>query len=92
MVQEFIDREILFPRSHEPKSMHQYDPRVRETLIERVRLGMVVGVSEPDEGDLIDYYSGNLELYKSEPEISFDQFRFPEQAGRYAKHTCAPGK
>lgn len=74
---EFTDREILF-REALSQGMHHYDPRVRETLVERIRLGMVVGLAEPDEGELIDYYSSNLDLYKSEPEVSFDQFLFAE--------------
>lgn len=78
VIREFADREILF-REAIAQGMHQYDPRVRETLVERMRLGMVVGIAEPDEGELIDYYSSNLDLYKSEPEVSFDQFLFTEK-------------
>jgi len=75
VIQEFTDREILFREAIE-QSMHQYDPRVREALVQRMRLGMVGGIADPDEGELIDFYSSNLDLYKSEPEISFDQFLF----------------
>lgn len=77
IIDEYADREILFLEALR-QGMHQYDPRVREALIERVRQGMISNISEPDEGELIDFYSSNLDLYKTEPEISFDQFLLAE--------------
>ncbi|TLU61876.1 hypothetical protein FE810_13750 [Thalassotalea litorea] len=76
-IQAFIDREILFLEALE-QGVHRYDPRVRDVLVERMRLDMVSNINLPDEGELLDYYSSNLDIYKTESEISFDQFHFPE--------------
>ncbi len=78
LVQEWIDDELVF-RYALREGLHLSDAKMREHLIEKVRL-LWAGNAEPaDDRTLLDYYMNNLDRYQAEPRISFVQSFF-EQA------------
>lgn len=72
LVQEWLDDELVF-RHALREGMHLSDAKMREHLIEKVRL-LWAGSAEPaDDQKLLDYYLNNMERYYAEPRVSFVQ-------------------
>ena len=74
---EYVAEEILF-REALADGMHLRDSGVRARLVELMRLRITGLLPDPDEEQLVNHYAENLELYKSEPSISFEQVYFKE--------------
>lgn len=72
LVQEWIDDELVF-RHALREGLHLSDAKMREHLIEKVRLLWAGSAAPADDKALLDYYMANLDRYQAEPRISFVQ-------------------
>jgi len=75
LVEEWISDELVF-RHALLEQMHISDAKLREHLIEKVRL-LWAGSAEPaDDRALLAFYMENLGRYRAEPRVSFEQVFF----------------
>jgi peptidyl-prolyl cis-trans isomerase C len=91
---EYVAEEILF-REAIADGLHLRDGGVRARLVEQMRVGIASLLPEPDEEQLINHYAEHLELYKSEPSVSFEQVYFstlPANAEAIAEKLRAGGE
>lgn len=78
LVDDWLRDEIIF-RTALIRDMHLNDGKMREHLIEKIRLLWAGTVSAPSENELLDYYADHLERYYSEPRISFDHVFYSDE-------------
>lgn len=78
LVEDWLRDEIIF-RTALIQDMHLNDGKMREHLIEKIRLLWAGTVSGPSENDLLDYYADNMERYYSEPRMSFEHVYYSEE-------------
>lgn len=71
----YVAEEMLF-REAIADGMHFRDGGVRERLVEQMRLRITGLLPDPDDEQLVNHYAEHLELYKTEPSISFEQVYF----------------
>lgn len=72
---DFVADQLLF-REAVARGMHLTDKQTKRRLIDKLRLLVVGPSAEPTEEVLIDHYSSNLALYRSEPQHSVEQVFF----------------
>lgn len=68
----FITGELLF-REAIDRNMHLTDGETRARLTDKVRYLIAGAPVEPTEEQLVDHYSNNIALYRSEPKTTFSQ-------------------
>ena len=78
LVEDRITDEVLF-REAIARGMHLTDKETRQKLTDKMRFMIAGAPPEPTEEQLIDFYSENLDLYRSEPKISFDHVFYQAQ-------------
>lgn len=78
LVDDYITDEVLF-REAVARGMHMTDKEARQRLTDKMRFLVVGSPGEPTEEQLIDFYSENLDLYQSEPKLTFDHVFFQAQ-------------
>ena len=78
LVDDYVANEILF-REAVARGMHFTDKEAKERLTDKMRFLIVGSPGDPSEEQLIDFYSANLDLYRSEPKVSFDHVFFQAQ-------------
>lgn len=78
LVEDYVADEVLF-REAIARGMHLTDKETRQKLTDKMRFLIAGAPAEPTEEQLIDFYSDNLDLYRSEPKISFDHVFFQAQ-------------
>jgi hypothetical protein len=71
LVEDYIVSEVLF-REAIARGMHLTDKETRQKLTDKMRFLIAGAPAEPTEEQLIDFYAENLDLYRSEPKVSFD--------------------
>lgn len=77
LIDDYYRRELLF-REAVRAGLHLQDGELRESLI-RLMQQQVSGVlPEPDDTDLVSYYTGHMERYYAEATISFEQVFFAQ--------------
>lgn len=75
LVEEWISDELVFRHALQ-EQLHLSDAKMREHLIEKVRL-LWAGTAEPaDDKTLLAFYMENLARYRAEPRVSFEQVFF----------------
>lgn len=87
LVEDYVANEVLF-REAVARGMHLTDKETKERLTDKMRFLIVGTPGDPSEEQLIDFYAENLELYRSEPKLSFDHVFFqaaPDGAPRLLK-------
>lgn len=72
---DYVADEILF-REAIAGGLHLGDGGVRRRLIELMRLRITGLLPDPDDEQLVNHYAEHLELYATEPSISFEQVYF----------------
>lgn len=72
---EYIAEELLF-RAALAEGRHLSDGTVRARLVGQMRLEVAGLLQDPDEEQLVNYYSEHLDRYRSEPTVSFEQAYF----------------
>lgn len=77
MLDAWIADEMLF-RLALQQGMHLSDGKMREHLVEKMRLLWAGVAAEPDEAQLVEFYVENMDRYWSEPRISFEHIFFRE--------------
>jgi peptidyl-prolyl cis-trans isomerase C len=75
LVDDYVTDEILF-REAIRRGMHVTDKTTRQRLVDRIRFMIAGAPSEPDEETLVNHYSENPQLYRSEPRISLEHVFF----------------
>lgn len=78
LIEDYITDEVLF-REAIGRGMHLTDKEARQRLTDKMRFLVVGSPAEPSEEQLIDFYSENLDLYRSEPKLTFDHVFFQAQ-------------
>lgn len=78
LVDDYVTNEVLF-REAIGRGMHLTDRETRQKLTDKMRFLVAGAPPEPTEEQLIDFYSENLDLYRSEPKISFDHVFYQAQ-------------
>lgn len=76
--QEFITEEVLF-REALAEGLHRADSTVRARLVEEMRLRITGPLPEATAEELVNYYSGHLERYQSEPAVTFGHVYFAQR-------------
>jgi len=71
LIEDHVTSEVLF-REAIARGMHLTDKETRQKLTDKMRFMIAGAPPEPTEEQLIDFYSENLDLYRSEPKLSFD--------------------
>lgn len=87
LIDDYVGDEILFREAVE-RGMHLTDKETKQRLIDKMRFLVAGAPPEPTEEQLIDFYSENIPLYRSEPKITFDHVYFksePDGAPRLLK-------
>lgn len=87
LVDDYVANEVLF-REAIARGMHLTDKETRQKLTDKMRFLVAGAPGEPTEEQLIDFYSDNLNLYQSEPKVSFDHVFYqaqPQDAPRLLK-------
>lgn len=87
LVEDYVANEVLF-REAIARGMHLTDKETRQKLTDKMRFMIAGAPPEPTEEQLIDFYSENLDLYRSEPKVSFDHVFYqarPDDAPRLLK-------
>lgn len=77
LVRDYVANEMLF-REAIDRGMHLTDKATKQRLIDRLRFAIAGMPAEPTETQLIDYYAGHRALYRSEPQMSFEQVYFAQ--------------
>lgn len=93
LVEDYVANEVLF-REAIARGMHLTDKETRQKLTDKMRFLIAGAPAEPTEEQLIDFYSDNLGLYRSEPKVSFDHVFYqaqPTDAPRLLKTLNAGG-
>ncbi|MGQ9425426.1 peptidylprolyl isomerase [Gilvimarinus sp. F26214L] len=72
IVSQWLSDEIVF-REAVARQMHMNDGKVREHLIEKVRLLWAGTPAEPSDQQLLAYYADNMDAYYAEAKVSFEQ-------------------
>lgn len=75
---DYIADELLF-RDAIASGLHLTDGMVRGRLVEVMRLRAAGELPDPTPEELVNYYSENLERYRSEPAASFEHIYFAGQ-------------
>ncbi|CAN7523503.1 peptidylprolyl isomerase [Phenylobacterium sp. LjRoot219] len=94
LVDEYVAGEVLF-REAIARGMHLTDKETKERLTDKMRFLITGSPAEPTEEQLIDFYAEHLDLYRSEPKVSFDHVFFqsaPDGAPRLLKVLNAGGQ
>lgn len=78
LVGDYVENEILF-REAVARGMHLTDKETKERLTDKMRFLITGSPPDPTEEQLIDFYSSHLDLYRSEPKVSFDHVFFQSQ-------------
>jgi len=78
LVEDYIANEVLF-REAIARGLHLTDRETRQKLTDKMRFLIAGAPAEPTEEQLIDFYSENLDLYRSEPKVSFDHVFYQAQ-------------
>jgi len=73
--QDYLVNELLFREAIE-QGLHLSDAKARELLIEKVKRQVIGEVAVPETADLIEYYSANTDLYRTERSYTFEQVFF----------------
>lgn len=76
--QEFITDELLF-REALAEGLHLSDSTVRARLVEEMRLRITGPLPEATAEELVNYYSGHLDRYQSEPAATFRHVYFAQR-------------
>jgi hypothetical protein len=77
LVDRWLADEILF-REALAMQLHRWDSKVRERLVNRVRVLWSGPGEEPDEATLLDHYVEHLDEFRTEPRLRFDHVYFAE--------------
>ncbi len=72
---EYVTDELLF-RDAIDSGLHLTDGEVRRQLVEKMRLRVTGLLPEPTDEQLVNHYAENLDRYRSEPAVSFEQVYF----------------
>jgi hypothetical protein len=72
---EYVTDELLF-RDAIDSGLHLTDGEVRRQLVEKMRLRVTGLVPDPTDEQLVNHYAENLDRYRSEPAVSFEQVYF----------------
>ena len=78
LVDDYVTNEVLF-REAITRGMHLTDKETRQKLTDKMRFLIAGAPGEPTEEQLIDFYAENLDLYRSEPKVSFDHVFYQAQ-------------
>jgi len=78
LVDDYVADEILF-REAVARGMHLTDKETKERLTDKMRFLITGSPPDPTEEQLIDFYASHLDLYHSEPKVSFDHVFFQSQ-------------
>lgn len=87
LIDDYVANEVLF-REAIDRGMHLTDKETRQKLTDKMRFMIAGAPAEPTDEQLIDFYSDNLDLYRSEPKVSFDHVFYqapPQDAPRLLK-------
>lgn len=93
LLDDHIANEVLF-REAIARGMHLTDKETRQKLTDKMRFLIAGAPAEPTEEQLIDFYADNLDLYRSEPKVSFDHVFYqaqPQDAPKLLKVLNAGG-
>lgn len=77
LVKDYVANEVLF-REAIDRGMHLTDKATKQRLVDRLRFMITGTPSDPAEADLIDYYASHMNLYRSEPQVTFEHVFFAE--------------
>jgi len=72
---DFVTDELLF-RDAIDSGLHLTDGEVRRQLVEKMRLRVTGLLPDPTDEQLVNYYAENIDRYRSEPAVSFEQVYF----------------
>lgn len=72
---EYVTDELLF-RDAIDSGLHLTDGEVRRALVEKMRLRVTGPLPDPTDEELVNHYAGNVDRYRSEPAVSFEQVYF----------------
>lgn len=75
LTEDYVEDEILF-REAVARGMHLTDKETKERLTDKMRFLITGSPPDPTEEQLIDFYAEHLDLYRSEPKVSFDHVFF----------------
>jgi len=81
---EYVTDELLF-RDAIDSGLHLTDGEVRRQLVEKMRLRVTGLLPDPTDEQLVHHYSENLDRYRSEPAVSFEQVYFRSRPPDAAK-------
>jgi len=81
---EYVTDELLF-RDAIDSGLHLTDGEVRRLLVEKMRLRVTGLLPDPTDEQLVDHYAENLDRYRSEPAVSFEQVYFRSRPPDAAK-------
>lgn len=82
--QEFITDEVLFRAALE-ENLHLTDSTVRGKLIEEMRFRITGMLPDPTDEQLVNHYAEHMDLYRSEPAVTFRHVYFRERPAEDAK-------
>ncbi|WP_156677759.1 peptidyl-prolyl cis-trans isomerase [Sphingomonas profundi] len=77
LVRDYVANEMLFREAIE-RGLHLTDKATKQRLIDRLRFMITGTPAEPTEEQLINHYSEHMDLYRSEPQMSFEHVYFTE--------------
>lgn len=75
LIDRWIEDEMLFQEGL-TMQLHRWDTKVRERVVNRVRMLWAKEPATPDEPVLLDYYVDNLDFYRSDARVVFDHLHF----------------
>jgi peptidyl-prolyl cis-trans isomerase C len=82
--QEFITDEVLF-RAALDEDLHLTDSTVRAKLIEEMRFRITGMLPDPTDEQLVNHYAEHLDLYRSEPAVTFRHVYFQARPANAAE-------
>lgn len=77
---EYVVDELLLREAVE-RGLHLSSGAVRSRLVEDMRREIAGPLPDPSDEQLVDFYSSHLDLYRSEPSMSFDHAYFRDRPG-----------
>ncbi|MDH4166256.1 MAG: peptidylprolyl isomerase [Gammaproteobacteria bacterium] len=75
---DYVTDELLFRAALE-NGLHLSNPSVRSKLVEEMRFRITGPLPDPTDEQLVNYYSDNLDRYRSEPAVTFRQIYFAQR-------------
>ncbi|MGB7903908.1 MAG: peptidylprolyl isomerase [Steroidobacteraceae bacterium] len=75
---DYVAEELLFREALE-NGLHFSDPAVRSRLVEEMRFRITGPLPDPTDEQLVNYYSENLDRYRSEPAVTLRQVYFAQR-------------